>query len=78
MNYAKSKACLVEGCKGRTYGKTYCIKHFKQYPVTISAQARLQMRSDCHNAPCVNGEKHEYGAQYCATCKEACQWKKVS
>ncbi|OGJ56430.1 hypothetical protein A3D88_03565 [Candidatus Peribacteria bacterium RIFCSPHIGHO2_02_FULL_52_16] len=76
INYAKSKSCLVDGCKGRTYGKTYCVKHFKQYPVTITAQARLLMKSDCHGAACVSGEKHDYGSQYCAACKQACQWKK--
>ncbi len=72
--------CKVEGCKGQTRGKEYCGKHMrgKKVPVVITAAARLNMRSSCHNAACEHGEKHEYGQQYCSKCKQACQWKTVA
>ena len=81
MPITKTK-CGIEGCTAQTRGRHYCAKHLreKRLPQVISNEARLTMRSSCCNAACVEkeGEKHEYGKQFCSKCHEACQWKTVT
>jgi hypothetical protein len=76
MNHHPYKACLVDGCSEQTYGKPYCHKHAKNKgKVTlITSDQRRFMRSDCCDATCVDGPKHEYGKQYCTKCKAPCLW----
>ena len=59
--------------QGRSYGP----RQFRgpKPAVVITKEIRATMRSSCCQAGCVAGEKHEYGEQYCAKCKQACQWK---
>jgi len=70
------KACLVDGCTTPTYGKTYCRAHIKNKlkSVVITEDQRSHMRSDCCDAHCIDGTRHEYGKQYCVKCKAACLW----
>ena len=70
------KACLVDGCTGRTYGKAYCRKHIKlkAKSVVYTVAQRAQMRSSCCNASCMEEKSHEYGKQYCTKCKQPCCW----
>ncbi|MDD4319578.1 MAG: hypothetical protein PHW10_04630 [Candidatus Peribacteraceae bacterium] len=76
MQAKQHKACLVDGCTAPTYGKTYCHEHIKNKgkAAVITADQRLHMRSDCCEALCVDGPRHEYGKQYCAKCKAGCLW----
>ncbi|MDO8648787.1 MAG: hypothetical protein Q7R81_03305 [Candidatus Peregrinibacteria bacterium] len=69
-------SCLVDGCTANTYGKQYCRTHIKgnRTPVVITDEQRTHMRSDCCNAACADGKRHDYGKQYCAQCKQACCW----
>ncbi len=77
MEEAVKNACLIKDCKGRTDGGNYCKKHIKgkKPPTVITAEARLFMRSQCCKAACEHGKRHEYGEQYCAKCKEPCEWR---
>ncbi|MEK7218189.1 MAG: hypothetical protein AAB728_01850 [Patescibacteria group bacterium] len=76
MPHPLRKCCLVEGCSAQTHGKPYCHAHGKDRgkTVLISTEQRARMRSDCCNAPVTDGQRHEYGRQYCLKCKGACCW----
>ena len=75
-NHQQHKSCLVDGCTAQTHGKTYCHAHIKNKGKVevISDAQRSHMRSDCCNAPCLDGPRHEYGRQYCRKCKAGCCW----
>ena len=76
MHAPRRTSCLVEGCTAQTYGKSYCRAHNKNRvkTVVISDEQRAHMRSDCCDAHCIDGTRHEYGKQYCTKCKGACLW----
>ena len=76
MQQTKYKVCRVDGCTSKTYGKEYCHAHIKEHgrPAAITKEQRSLMRSDCCEGHCDDGERHEYGRQYCAKCKAACLW----
>ncbi|NOS66824.1 MAG: hypothetical protein HOO67_00430 [Candidatus Peribacteraceae bacterium] len=68
--------CPINGCGKPTKGKPYCPKHMaigerRKLPNDL----RARILSGCCNAPCVSGEQHDSGEQYCTKCKEACNWK---
>jgi hypothetical protein len=68
--------CAVDGCTNHAHGKAYCHTHMKDKgkSTVITDAERLHMRSDCCEAACIDGPRHDYGKQYCAKCKQACCW----
>jgi hypothetical protein len=66
----------VDGCTAQAYGKPYCHAHMKNKGkvTTITDAQRSHMRSDCCDAHCTDGPRHEYGKQYCSKCKAGCLW----
>lgn len=80
MLYSEKKNCEAEGCSMKQMrGKKYCNRHVAAYgkpKMTTATQALL--RSNCCNASCTVGKKHEYGEQYCDKCTLMCIWKVAS
>lgn len=77
MQIVKHNVCIAQGCGKQSHGKAYCAAHLKgKRPMSvIPPEVRSLIRSDCCEATCVSGVRHEYGEQYCKHCGEACRWK---
>ncbi|MDD5025863.1 MAG: hypothetical protein PHH13_00640 [Candidatus Peribacteraceae bacterium] len=83
MHATKHSSCTVEGCGKPSLGKAYCNMHMKEVRKGKKPHAVAPLvlgplvHSNCCNAQCFNGKRHEYGEQYCKKCGEACCWKNV-
>lgn len=80
MMHSQKKTCEAEECAlKQVRGKVYCIKHLQTHgKQKMTKETQTLLRSNCCNAPCTVGEKHEYGEQYCNKCSHTCIWKIAS
>ena len=78
--YTQKKNCTAEGCTLKQLkGKLFCGKHLPIHGrQKMTKETQALVRSNCCNASCSVGEKHEYGEQYCNKCKLTCIWKLAS